>query len=281
MPARFLAAVRAGAPGRAVARGGAGPAASRRRRSARSGSPRAAFAAVDDRAGLDRAVDEVGGLPAVLKTRRGGYDGKGQRVLRVAADVDGAWAELGGVPLILEAVRAVRPRAVGLAVRGRRRRRWRAGRSSRTSTSDGILRVSRAPAPGLDAALQRRGEAARRRACSSSSTTSACSRSSCSTSAASCWPTRSHRGCTTPATGRSRAPRPASSRTTSGRCSGWPLGSTDRAGPSAMLNCIGDDARPRRGARGPGRAPARLRQGAAARAQARPRHRRPRDDPTS
>src|SRR6266849_388858 len=39
------------------------------------------FATVDDRAGLDRAVAAVG-LPAVLKTRRGGYDGKGQRLLR-------------------------------------------------------------------------------------------------------------------------------------------------------------------------------------------------------
>ena len=42
------------------------------------------------------------GTPGVLKTRRLGYDGKGQRVLRVPADVDTAWAALGGVPLILE-----------------------------------------------------------------------------------------------------------------------------------------------------------------------------------
>ena len=37
-----------------------------------------------------------------MKTRRGGYDGKGQAVLRAPADVDAAWTELGGVPLILE-----------------------------------------------------------------------------------------------------------------------------------------------------------------------------------
>ncbi len=42
------------------------------------------------------------GLPCVLKTRRLGYDGKGQHYLRKPADVERAWAALGGVPLILE-----------------------------------------------------------------------------------------------------------------------------------------------------------------------------------
>ena len=41
-------------------------------------------------------------LPAVLKTRTLGYDGKGQKVLRQPADVQGAFAELGSVPCILE-----------------------------------------------------------------------------------------------------------------------------------------------------------------------------------
>ncbi|MBK9180650.1 MAG: 5-(carboxyamino)imidazole ribonucleotide synthase [Acidimicrobiales bacterium] len=59
------------------------------------------YVAVDDRAGLRPAVAEVG-LPAVLKTRRLGYDGKGQVVLRAAGDVDAAWETLGGVPLLLE-----------------------------------------------------------------------------------------------------------------------------------------------------------------------------------
>ncbi|MCU1430544.1 MAG: phosphoribosylaminoimidazole carboxylase, ATPase subunit [Actinomycetia bacterium] len=62
----------------------------------------APFAPVDDRAGLERALATLG-LPAVLKTRTGGYDGKGQALLRSEADVDTAWATLGGVPLILEA----------------------------------------------------------------------------------------------------------------------------------------------------------------------------------
>jgi len=61
----------------------------------------APFAAVDDQASLESAVATIG-LPAVLKTRRNGYDGKGQRVLRTQADVDGAFEALGSVPLLLE-----------------------------------------------------------------------------------------------------------------------------------------------------------------------------------
>lgn len=61
----------------------------------------APFAAVDDEESLRAAVAEIG-LPAVLKTRRLGYDGKGQRVLRTEADVEGAFAAIGGVPAILE-----------------------------------------------------------------------------------------------------------------------------------------------------------------------------------
>jgi len=43
------------------------------------------------------------GYPAVLKTRRFGYDGKGQAVLRDAEDLERAWQKLGDSPLILEA----------------------------------------------------------------------------------------------------------------------------------------------------------------------------------
>ena len=44
----------------------------------------AEYAAVDDRDGLTAAVERTG-APAILKTRRGGYDGKGQVVLRDAS----------------------------------------------------------------------------------------------------------------------------------------------------------------------------------------------------
>ena len=136
----------------------------------------------------------------------------------------------------------------------------------------GILRVSRAPARGVDAALQARGEDARRRACSTTSTTSACSRSSCSTWAASCSPTRSRPACTTRATGRSRARTPASSRTTCARCSGG-RSARPPLGPERDAQLHRRDARTRRGALDPRRAPPRLRQGAAPRPQARARHR--------
>src|SRR6202012_4628361 len=43
------------------------------------------------------------GLPAVLKTRRFGYDGKGQAIIRAGDDVDRIWKELGTKSAILEA----------------------------------------------------------------------------------------------------------------------------------------------------------------------------------
>jgi len=84
----------------------------------RLGIGTAPYAAVDTRAELDDAVAEIG-LPAVLKTRRFGYDGKGQAVLRAAAAVDAAWDELGGVPLLLEGLVPFERELSVLAVRGR------------------------------------------------------------------------------------------------------------------------------------------------------------------
>ncbi|MGE6323708.1 ATP-grasp domain-containing protein, partial [Pseudomonas oryzihabitans] len=65
------------------------------------GIPTPAFADVLSQADLDAAVTRIG-LPAVLKTRTLGYDGKGQKVLRQPEDVTDAFAELGSVPLLLE-----------------------------------------------------------------------------------------------------------------------------------------------------------------------------------
>ncbi len=61
----------------------------------------APFAAVDDTAGLALAVAQIG-LPAILKTRRLGYDGRGQALLRTPSDVAGAWTATDGAPAILE-----------------------------------------------------------------------------------------------------------------------------------------------------------------------------------
>jgi 5-(carboxyamino)imidazole ribonucleotide synthase len=62
----------------------------------------ARFHAIDSQLDLDQALSDFGGR-GVLKTRRLGYDGKGQRVFRSEVDsAAGGYAALGGVPLILE-----------------------------------------------------------------------------------------------------------------------------------------------------------------------------------
>lgn len=68
------------------------------------GLPTAAFRAVDTDADLAAGLAAFGG-DGVLKTRRLGYDGKGQRVYRAAeaTATAGVCAGMGGVPLILEA----------------------------------------------------------------------------------------------------------------------------------------------------------------------------------
>lgn len=62
----------------------------------------ARWAEVADRAALDAAIAQVG-CPAVLKTTRFGYDGKGQARLMEPTDADAAWESIGGGPAILEA----------------------------------------------------------------------------------------------------------------------------------------------------------------------------------
>jgi 5-(carboxyamino)imidazole ribonucleotide synthase len=80
--------------------------------------PTTHYAAVSSRAALLRAVREIG-LPGVLKTRRMGYDGKGQTVIRTPADAEAAWQTLGGVPLLYEGFVTFDYEVSCLAVRGR------------------------------------------------------------------------------------------------------------------------------------------------------------------
>lgn len=82
------------------------------------GIPLPQVARVDSQADLDAAVAEIG-LPAVLKTRTLGYDGKGQKVLREATDVAGAFAALGKAPLVLEGFVDFDHEVSVIAVRGR------------------------------------------------------------------------------------------------------------------------------------------------------------------
>jgi 5-(carboxyamino)imidazole ribonucleotide synthase len=123
--------------------------------------PVAPWRPVASLADLGRGVAELG-CPAVLKTRRLGYDGKGQHVIEGPADVQRAWARLGGAPLVLETyVRFERELSI-LAVRGRE------GAIACYPLIENlhvgaILRRSLAPAPRISPSLQAQAEAHARR----------------------------------------------------------------------------------------------------------------------
>ena len=118
--------------------------------------PTPRFAAVSSRPELHRAVAEIR-LPAVLKTRRLGYDGKGQAVLRQPIDVEAAWTSLGRTPLLLEAFVPFERELSVLAVRGRDGA-IRCYPPIENHHRDGILRRSLAPAPELTTELHRQAE---------------------------------------------------------------------------------------------------------------------------
>lgn len=65
------------------------------------GLPVAPFEPIDSLADLEKAVARLG-RPAVLKTRRFGYDGKGQVKITAETDLARAWEEIGHFPAILE-----------------------------------------------------------------------------------------------------------------------------------------------------------------------------------
>jgi 5-(carboxyamino)imidazole ribonucleotide synthase len=202
----------------------------------RLGVPVAPFRAVDDDAGLLRAVGEIG-LPAVLKTRVGGYDGKGQVLLRTRDDVAGAWDAVGGVPSILESFVVFERELSVIGVRGAdgTTRCWPLVENHHEG---GILRRSLAPAPDVDSTVR----AAAERYMSS------------------LLDELGYRGVLTvemfqigdQLLGNELAPRVHNSGhwTIEGAVTsqfenhiravlGWPLGSTDARGVSAMLNCVG------------------------------------------
>ena len=110
---------------------------------------------------LDVAVKKIG-LPVVVKTRRMGYDGKGQWILKTAEDVKAAKEGLPKEPFILEKFVAFTRELSVLAVRGR------GGETAfyplvENHHRNGILRLSLAPAPGVSAAIQKAAEDAARK----------------------------------------------------------------------------------------------------------------------
>jgi 5-(carboxyamino)imidazole ribonucleotide synthase len=78
----------------------------------------APFAPVDSLQDLEKAIESTG-LPAILKTRRMGYDGKGQVRLHRPEDAAAAWEEIGGVPCILEGMLQFDAEVSLIAARGR------------------------------------------------------------------------------------------------------------------------------------------------------------------
>lgn len=70
---------------------------------AEGGHATALYGAVSDTSDLDKALQQTG-LPAILKTARQGYDGKGQRRIEAADGAEAAWLDLGSVDCVLEAV---------------------------------------------------------------------------------------------------------------------------------------------------------------------------------
>ncbi len=137
------------------------------------------FAAVAGREALDGAVQQIG-LPAILKTCRMGYDGKGQWILRSAEDVSRAKSELPVInapatgnrrgselsqhstSFLLERLVPFSRELSVLAVRGR------TGETAAYPLVEnhhraGILRLSLAPAPQLDRGIQHAAEDAARR----------------------------------------------------------------------------------------------------------------------
>ena len=121
------------------------------------GIPVPDFADIPDRAALDAAVAQLG-TPCILKTRRLGYDGKGQFRIKTPDDVDAAWKALGAqastVGLILEAfVRFQRELSV-VAVRGRDGE-FRSWPLTQNWHVDGVLSASLAPARVDDAMTER------------------------------------------------------------------------------------------------------------------------------
>lgn len=118
------------------------------------------FVTVDDDADLARGLGQFGGN-GVLKTRRLGYDGKGQRVFRNAKteDAAGVFAQMGGSPLILEAF-APFEREISVIAARDRDGQVAAYDAAENVHRDGILHTSTVPATASAATLAAAREAA-------------------------------------------------------------------------------------------------------------------------
>jgi 5-(carboxyamino)imidazole ribonucleotide synthase len=121
----------------------------------------ARFVAVDDRAGLDAALAAIG-TPAILKTRRFGYDGKGQARIASPAEAEAAWEAVRGRPSVLEAFVPFEAEFSILLCRGQDGATavWPAPRNTHEG---GILRRSELPCPAALSSQVAQAEALTRR----------------------------------------------------------------------------------------------------------------------
>ena len=105
--------------------------------------PTTRWRAVSSRPQLERALREIG-LPGVIKTRRLGYDGKGQAVVKTRGDAERAWTEMGAVGLIYE---EFVPFDCEVSIIGARSRRGEIAVYPLNGNvhAGGILRLTRAP----------------------------------------------------------------------------------------------------------------------------------------
>lgn len=111
----------------------------------------AAWQAVDSADDVRRAIDRTG-APALLKTRRLGYDGKGQARVERAEDAAAAWDAIGGQPAILEALVPFEAEVSVIAARDAEGHVV-AFDSGRNRHESGILRTTRVPS-GLPAVVE-------------------------------------------------------------------------------------------------------------------------------
>jgi 5-(carboxyamino)imidazole ribonucleotide synthase len=110
------------------------------------------FAAIAEPGELAAVIERIG-RPAVLKTRRFGYDGKGQVTIRNGSDPQAAWREVGGQPCILEAFVPFEREVSVIAARGRDGR-VECFDVTENEHRDHILKVSRVPAALSDVTAQ-------------------------------------------------------------------------------------------------------------------------------
>lgn len=116
--------------------------------------PTPKYRTVDSMPDLEQAIQSIG-YPAVLKTRRLGYDGRGQRLIRSPAELGSAFNALGGVPLILEDFIEFEREVSLIGVRNHRGD-MRFYPLAENRHFEGILRLSLAPFP--DKKLQARAQ---------------------------------------------------------------------------------------------------------------------------